>query len=82
MVRASAISTRGILVERKRPIKTAAGKSRPVAVELLAHGGALGSQAKESTALELEARAALLQSQVDHVQAADEMDAAVGRRPQ
>ena len=57
------------------------GESRRVAAELLANGGALGSQAKESTAQELEAQAALLQSQLDYVQAADEMDAAIGRRP-
>jgi outer membrane protein TolC len=57
------------------------GESRRVSAELLAHGGALGSQAKESNALELEAQAALLQSQLDYVQAADEMDNAIGRRP-
>ncbi len=57
------------------------GESRRVAAELLAKGGALGSQAKESAAQELEAQAALLESQLDYVQAADEMDAAVGRRP-
>jgi hypothetical protein len=51
-----------------------------VVADLLAHGGALGSQAKESTAQELEARAALLQAQLDCVQAADEMDVAIGRR--
>jgi hypothetical protein len=56
-------------------------ESRRVAAALLVNGGALGSQAKESTALELEARAALLQSQLDYVQAEDEMEAAVGRRP-
>ena len=56
-------------------------ESRRVAAALLVNGGALGSQAKESTALELEARAALLQSQLDYLQAADEMAAAVGRRP-
>jgi outer membrane protein TolC len=57
-------------------------ESRRVAVDLLVHGGALGSQAKESTAQELDAQAALLQSQLDYLQAADEMDAAIGRRPQ
>jgi outer membrane protein TolC len=57
-------------------------ESRRVAANLLVQGGGLGSQAKQSAALELEARAALLQSQLDYVQAADEMDAAVGRRPQ
>jgi outer membrane protein TolC len=56
------------------------GESRRVVADLLAHGGALGSQAKESTAQELEARAALLQAQLDCVQAADEMDVAIGRR--
>jgi hypothetical protein len=57
------------------------GESRRVAADLLAHGGALASQAKESTVLELDAQAALLQSQLDSVQAADEMEAAIGRRP-
>jgi outer membrane protein TolC len=57
------------------------GESRRVAADLLAQGGALGSQAKESAALELDAQAALLQSQLDYVLAADEMDAAIGRRP-
>ena len=57
------------------------GESRRVSADLLAQGGALGSQAKESAALELDARAALLQSQLDYVQAADEMDTAIGRRP-
>jgi outer membrane protein TolC len=57
------------------------GESRRVASELLVNGGALGSQARESAAQELEAQAALLQSQLDYVQAADEMDVAIGRRP-
>ena len=57
------------------------GESRRVVTELLTNGGALGSQAKESNAQELEARAALLQSQLDYVQSADEMDSAIGRRP-
>jgi outer membrane protein TolC len=57
-------------------------ESRRVAADLLTHGGALGSQAKESTALELDAQASLLQSQLDYMQAADEMDTAIGRRPQ
>jgi outer membrane protein TolC len=57
-------------------------ESQRVAIELLAHGQVLGSQAKESTAQELEAQAALLQSQLDYVQAVDEMDNAIGRPPQ
>jgi outer membrane protein TolC len=56
-------------------------ESRRVVADLLENGSALGSQAKESAAHELEARAALLQSQLDYVQAGDEMDAAIGRRP-
>jgi len=57
------------------------GESRRVSADLLAQGGALGSQAKESAALELDAQAALLQSQLDYVLAADEMDTAIGRQP-
>ena len=56
-------------------------ESRRVAGALLVNGGALGSQAKDSAAQELEAQAALLQSQLDYVQAADEIDVAIGRRP-
>jgi outer membrane protein TolC len=56
-------------------------ESRRVAAALLLNGGALGSQAKESAAQELDAQATLLQSQLDSVQAGDEMDAAIGRRP-
>jgi outer membrane protein TolC len=57
------------------------GESRRVTTELLARGGALGSQAKESLTQELEARAVLLEAQLDYVQAADEMNAAMGLRP-
>ena len=56
-------------------------EARRVAGALLVNGAALGSQAKESTAQEFEAQAALLQSQLDYLQSADEMDAAIGRRP-
>ena len=57
------------------------GESQRVVADLLAHGGALSSQAKESAAQELEAQAVLLHSQLDYVQAADELDAAIGRGP-
>ena len=70
------------MVAVSRELVALRGESRRVTTELLAHGGALGSQAKESTALELDAQAALLQSQLDYVQATDEMDAAIGRQPQ
>jgi outer membrane protein TolC len=56
-------------------------ESRRVSAEQLSHGSALRSQSSTSTAQELEARAALLQSQLDYVQAADEMDVAIGQRP-
>jgi hypothetical protein len=56
-------------------------ESRRVVAELLTNGGALGSQAKDSDAKELEARAALLKAQLDYVQSADAKDAAIGRRP-
>jgi len=57
------------------------GESRRVSADLLAQGEALASQAKESVALELDAQALLLQSRLDYVLAADEMDAAIGQRP-
>jgi len=56
-------------------------ESRRVSAEQLSHGSALLSQSSTSTAQEFEARAALLQSQLDYMQAADEMDVAIGRRP-
>ena len=75
-------------IERTRQMVTVSeellalrSESRRVAAALLVNGGALGSQAKESAAQELEAQAAMLQSQLDYVQAADEMDVAIGRRP-
>jgi outer membrane protein TolC len=42
-------------------------EARRVSTELLTNGSALGSQVKESAALELDAQAALLQSQLDYV---------------
>jgi outer membrane protein TolC len=56
-------------------------ESRRISTEQLAQGAALQSQSAESAAQELEARAALLQSQLDYVQAFDEMDEAIGRQP-
>jgi outer membrane protein TolC len=56
-------------------------ESRRVSTEQLARGSALRSQTSASTAQEFEARAALLQSQLDYLQAADEMDVAIGQRP-
>ena len=56
-------------------------ESRRVVAEQLTHGAALRSLAGASVAQELEAKAMLLQSRLDYVQAADEMDEAVGRTP-
>ena len=57
------------------------GESRRVAAALLRKRRGAGFAGEGVHALELEAQAALLQSQLDYVQAADEMDAAMGRRP-
>jgi outer membrane protein TolC len=56
-------------------------ESRRMTLEQVTHGTALRSQSLATAAQELEAKAVLLQSQLDHVQAAAEMDEAVGRTP-
>jgi outer membrane protein TolC len=56
-------------------------ESRRETVEQVAHGSALRSQSLTSVAQELEAKAGMLQSQLDYLQAAAEMDNAVGRTP-
>ncbi len=56
-------------------------ESRRVATEQLTRGSALRSMAQASVAQELEANALLLQSRLDYVQAAAEMDQAIGRMP-
>jgi outer membrane protein TolC len=56
-------------------------ESRRTSAEQVAQGSALRSQGIMSIAQELEASALLLQSQLDYVQAADEMDEAIGRTP-
>jgi outer membrane protein TolC len=70
------------MVAVSQELVTLRTESRRVTAEQLARGSALGSQAKESAAQELDAQAALLQSQLDYVQAADEMENAIGRRSQ
>ena len=57
-------------------------ESRRVTAEHLVRGVALRSQAQSAVAQELEASTLLLQSQLDYVQAADEMAEAIGRTPQ
>jgi len=56
-------------------------ESSRMALERVAHGNALRSQSLTSVAQELEAKAMLLQSRLDYVQAAAEMDEAIGRTP-
>jgi outer membrane protein TolC len=56
-------------------------ESHRMTAEQLARGVALRSQTGESSFRELEARTVLLQSQLDYLQATDEMSNAIGRRP-
>jgi outer membrane protein TolC len=56
-------------------------ESRRMTLEQVAHGSALRSQSLTSVAQELEAKAVLLQSQLDYTQATAEMDEAIGRTP-
>jgi outer membrane protein TolC len=69
------------MVAVSQELLTLRAESRRVVAEQLTHGAALRSMAGASLAQELEARALLLQSRLDYVQAADEMDEAVGRTP-
>ena len=57
-------------------------ESQRVSAQQLANGSALRSQAQAALAQELEAKTLLLQSQLDLVQAADEMTQAIGRTPE
>jgi outer membrane protein TolC len=56
-------------------------ESRRMTVEQVAHGTALRSQSLTTVAQELEAKAGSLQSQLDYLQAAAELDDAIGRTP-
>jgi hypothetical protein len=57
-------------------------ESKRVSAEQLVNGSVLRSQAQAALAQELEAKALLLQSQLDYVQATDEMRLAIGRTPE
>jgi outer membrane protein TolC len=57
-------------------------ESRRVSAQQLQKGAALQSQADAASAHEMDARALLLQSQLEYVQARDEMLEAMGRRPE
>jgi outer membrane protein TolC len=56
-------------------------ESRRIAAQQLEKGSALQSQVAAAAAQELDAKAALLQSQLDYVQAQDEMTVATGKTP-
>jgi outer membrane protein TolC len=56
-------------------------ESRRMSAEQVVHGSALRSQSLTSVAQELEAEAGMLQSQLDYLQAAAEMDEAIGQAP-
>jgi outer membrane protein TolC len=57
-------------------------ESRRVAVQQLQEGAALHSQADAAAAHEMDAETLLLQSQLEYVQARDEMNEAVGQTPE
>src|SRR5262249_44734610 len=57
-------------------------ESSRVSAQQLERGVALKSQADSATAQELDARTSLLQSQLDYIQAQDEMTHAIGRTPE
>ena len=57
-------------------------ESHRVAVQQLKDGSALRSQADTAAAHELEAKTLLLQSQLEYVQASDEMKEAMGQTPE
>jgi len=69
------------MVAASQELLTLRAESRRVAAEQLARGAVLRSMAGTSVAQELEAKALLLQSRLDYVQAAAEMDDAIGRTP-
>jgi outer membrane protein TolC len=69
------------MVAVSQELVTLRGESRRVTSEQLTRGAALRSLAAASLAQELEAKALLLQSRLDYVQAAAELDQATGQTP-
>jgi hypothetical protein len=57
-------------------------ESRRVTIQQLQQGAALRSQAGAAAAHELEAKTLLLQSQLEYIQARDEMIEAMGQTPE
>jgi outer membrane protein len=70
------------MVSVSQELVTLRVESRRVTAEQLTHGAVLRSVAAVSVAQELEAKALLLQSRLDFIQAIAEMNEAIGRTPQ
>lgn len=70
------------MVEVSHQLVALREESRRVADQQLKQGAALLSQAGLSAARELEAKAGLLQSQLDYSQAQDELAVAIGQTPE
>ena len=70
------------MMEVSEELLTLRTESRRVTAQQLEKGAALRSQADAATAHELEARTLLLQSQLDYIQARDEMTEAIGQTPE
>jgi outer membrane protein TolC len=70
------------MVSVSQELVTLRVESHRVTAEQLTQGAVLRSAARVSVAQELEARALLLQSRLDFIQAVAEVDEAVGRTPQ
>jgi outer membrane protein TolC len=69
------------MVAVSKEILALRAESRRTTAQQVALGGALRSQGTVSVSQELEAKALLLQSELDYVQAVDEMNEAIGRTP-
>jgi len=70
------------MVKVSEELLTLRSKSRRVTAQPLQEGSALRSQADSAAAHELEAKTLLLQSQLDYIQARDEMIEAMGQTPE
>jgi outer membrane protein TolC len=70
------------MVQVSEELLTLRTESRRVTTQQLEKGAALRSQADAATAHELDAKTLLLQSQLDYMQARDEMTEAIGRTPE
>ena len=70
------------MVKVSEELLTLRSEARRVTVQQVQEGAALRSQADAAAAHELEARTLLLQSQLDYIQARDEMIEAMGQTPE